>query len=283
MLLSLVVLVVVSIPTAATAHPGNTDGDGCHTCRTNCTEKWGIPYGYYHRHNPVRDCFESAPPPTDPPPPTTTTSRPTTTTTAPQTTTTRAPPVEPTEGDLGTQLQKIKEHIRTLSDELVLANRLWEARDASYGGTHDAFSQVAADVSSQMVVIQDEANQSPSGDSLVALVAVLQELQVAAVAVIEGLEAPDDGRGRVAAMGHWLLAVDALDDVHETRPNTTTTRMSTAEASDASLPAETSTSVALATPDETEGSGDRATGWVLVALAAVAFAYRLGRRHSSRH
>lgn len=32
------------------AHPGKTDGDGCHTCRTNC-EKWGLEYGEYHCHN----------------------------------------------------------------------------------------------------------------------------------------------------------------------------------------------------------------------------------------
>lgn len=44
------------------AHPGGTDGNGCHVCRTNCTERWGIPYGYYHRHNPVRPCFSTPPP-----------------------------------------------------------------------------------------------------------------------------------------------------------------------------------------------------------------------------
>lgn len=46
---------VFSVP-AAEAHPGGTDGNGCHTCRTNCP-RWGISYGYYHRHYPVRDCF----------------------------------------------------------------------------------------------------------------------------------------------------------------------------------------------------------------------------------
>lgn len=35
----------------ATAHPGNTDSSGGHTCRTNCTEKWGLSYGEYHFHN----------------------------------------------------------------------------------------------------------------------------------------------------------------------------------------------------------------------------------------
>ncbi|WP_412728633.1 YHYH domain-containing protein [Cytobacillus kochii] len=32
------------------AHPGRTDSNGGHTCRTNC-EKWGLKYGEYHFHN----------------------------------------------------------------------------------------------------------------------------------------------------------------------------------------------------------------------------------------
>jgi hypothetical protein len=44
----------------AQAHPGRTDSNGCHVCRTNCTEVWGIPYGFYHRHNPVRPCFDDS-------------------------------------------------------------------------------------------------------------------------------------------------------------------------------------------------------------------------------
>ncbi|MCM3144050.1 YHYH domain-containing protein [Brevibacillus sp. MER 51] len=32
------------------AHPGRTDANGGHTCRTNC-EKWGLQYGEYHYHN----------------------------------------------------------------------------------------------------------------------------------------------------------------------------------------------------------------------------------------
>ena len=38
------------------SHPGRTDSNGCHTCRINCS-RWGIPYGFYHRHNPFRTCF----------------------------------------------------------------------------------------------------------------------------------------------------------------------------------------------------------------------------------
>jgi competence protein ComEC len=32
------------------AHPGKTDANGGHTCRTNC-EKWGLKQGEYHTHN----------------------------------------------------------------------------------------------------------------------------------------------------------------------------------------------------------------------------------------
>lgn len=31
------------------AHPGNTDSNGCHTCRTNCSS-WGLAYNEYHCH-----------------------------------------------------------------------------------------------------------------------------------------------------------------------------------------------------------------------------------------
>ncbi|MDH4619667.1 YHYH domain-containing protein [Brevibacillus sp. AY1] len=36
--------------TSVQAHPGRTDSNGGHTCRTNC-EKWGLSYGQYHYHN----------------------------------------------------------------------------------------------------------------------------------------------------------------------------------------------------------------------------------------
>lgn len=39
----------VLVPSAAVAHPGNTDSSGCHTCRTNCP-RWGLDYGEYHCH-----------------------------------------------------------------------------------------------------------------------------------------------------------------------------------------------------------------------------------------
>lgn len=44
------------------AHPGRTDANGGHTCRTNC-EKWGLQYGEYHYHNGGGASNESAPVP----------------------------------------------------------------------------------------------------------------------------------------------------------------------------------------------------------------------------
>ncbi|WP_211746948.1 copper amine oxidase N-terminal domain-containing protein [Paenibacillus sp. Marseille-Q4541] len=36
--------------TTVSAHPGRTDSNGGHTCRTNCS-KWGLSNGEYHYHN----------------------------------------------------------------------------------------------------------------------------------------------------------------------------------------------------------------------------------------
>lgn len=50
--LTIVTLVIfIQLPKNINAHPGNTDGFGCHTCRTNCPD-WGYDYGEYHCHNP---------------------------------------------------------------------------------------------------------------------------------------------------------------------------------------------------------------------------------------
>ena len=45
-----IIFVLVIFPITIFAHPGRTDANRCHTCRTNC-EKWGLSYGEYHCHN----------------------------------------------------------------------------------------------------------------------------------------------------------------------------------------------------------------------------------------
>ncbi|MCK5211421.1 YHYH domain-containing protein [Candidatus Parcubacteria bacterium] len=47
---SLILVVLLLLPFFVFAHPGRTDSKGCHTCRTNCTEKWGLEYNEYHCH-----------------------------------------------------------------------------------------------------------------------------------------------------------------------------------------------------------------------------------------
>lgn len=48
--LCFVMFIFVSLSTIVKAHPGRTDANGCHVCRTNC-EKWGLKNGEYHCHN----------------------------------------------------------------------------------------------------------------------------------------------------------------------------------------------------------------------------------------
>lgn len=45
----IMIMIVALSPLYVEAHPGRTDSNGCHTCRTNCA-KWGLRYGQYHCH-----------------------------------------------------------------------------------------------------------------------------------------------------------------------------------------------------------------------------------------
>lgn len=45
-----IVAIIIFSTNTVYAHPGRTDSNGCHTCRTNC-ERWGLRYGQYHCHN----------------------------------------------------------------------------------------------------------------------------------------------------------------------------------------------------------------------------------------
>jgi endonuclease YncB( thermonuclease family) len=63
-------ILLIAVP-AASAHPGRTDGSGCHTCRTNCS-RWGLRNGQYHCHGGSQrrsGVSRIPPPPPSPPPP----------------------------------------------------------------------------------------------------------------------------------------------------------------------------------------------------------------------
>ncbi|MFA5128573.1 MAG: YHYH domain-containing protein [Patescibacteria group bacterium] len=42
-------IISLMIPSVVSAHPGRTDKNGCHVCRTNCSE-WGLSDSEYHCH-----------------------------------------------------------------------------------------------------------------------------------------------------------------------------------------------------------------------------------------
>lgn len=48
--ISIVLFIIPFLGNYASAHPGRTDSNGGHTCRTNCA-KWGLQTGEYHYHN----------------------------------------------------------------------------------------------------------------------------------------------------------------------------------------------------------------------------------------
>jgi len=47
---SFLIAFTILFTSSAYAHPGKTDANGGHTCRTNC-EKWGLKTGEYHYHD----------------------------------------------------------------------------------------------------------------------------------------------------------------------------------------------------------------------------------------
>ena len=49
-ILGLVSMLTFNSISIASAHPGRTDKNGGHTCKTNCA-KWGLKNGQYHYHN----------------------------------------------------------------------------------------------------------------------------------------------------------------------------------------------------------------------------------------
>ncbi|RFB14713.1 YHYH domain-containing protein [Bacillus sp. HNG] len=48
--IGIITILLVLYPAVAFGHPGNTDSNGGHTCKTNCAE-WGLYYGEYHYHD----------------------------------------------------------------------------------------------------------------------------------------------------------------------------------------------------------------------------------------
>lgn len=271
---AVLVLLVFTIPLPTPAHPGNTDGNGCHTCRTNCTERWGIPYGYYHRHYPVRDCFEP-PPTTTTTKPTTTTTRSTTTTISPPTTTeSRAPPVQLIDDDLGRFREELGVFVQGLDEELQQANQYWESRSISYGETHSTFTEILESVEMQIEVTKADLRGMDRTGQLSLILIGLDDLRSSAQLLLAGLEAPDDGSQRREALVLWSMATAMLDSalaptaLAPPDDSTTTTTLVVRQTA--------STSVVASEPAPDRGLSPAA--WIGIA-ALIGAAYSLGRRN----
>ena len=236
-LLTLVVALFLAVLPRVDAHPGRTDGNGCHTCRTNCTESWGIPYGYYHRHSPVRPCF---PPPTTTTtvPPTTTTMRATTTTRA--STTTRAPPSDEMDRDHATAMLTVldtySDQVSRLEQEAMVVNGLWNDRDIGFGETDRRLNEIWLALSDLDAGLADEIFGNSVERDHVDAQAALKAMVDAAAAMIDGLHAPDTGEARTEALTDLVdaaarfqairIRVGAIADAPiptSTMPPTTTT------------------------------------------------------------
>jgi len=64
----LITFITFIVPTMVFAHPGGLNEDGCHYCRTNCEEKWGIPTNDYHCHASGDTSVYTDPAPSEPTP-----------------------------------------------------------------------------------------------------------------------------------------------------------------------------------------------------------------------
>jgi hypothetical protein len=171
-----------------------------------------------------------------------------------------------------------------LSGEMIETNRLWEAREASYSQTHTAFSMIVDSVDSQIAAIKEASYVKEEAERLSSIEAALGGLKLAGEAVIDGLEAPDDGSARVEAIAAWLVAVVDVQEAVEPEPSATTQPSTTiaSAAIDVEEPSVGETSSLALDDSETSGSSASSNaGWLLGAFLAVGVAYWLGRRHES--
>ncbi len=287
-LLALVVALLVVFLPRVDAHPGGTDGNGCHTCRTNCTESWGIPYGYYHRHSPVRPCF---PPPTTTTttvPPTTTTMRATTTTRA--LTTTRAPPSDEVDRDHATAMLTVldpySDQVSRLEEEAIVVNGLWNDRDIGFGETDRRLKEIWLALSDLDAGLADEIFGNSVERDHVDAQAALKAMVDAAAAMIDGLHAPDTGEARTEALADLVDAAARFQAIRnrvseiahapiptKTMPPTTSTAVL--------APTVTTTSPVASSPGRADsGQAPWSAVW-MIGVASFALGWMLRRRRSS--
>lgn len=144
--------------------------------------------------------------------------------TVPDTTTTTASGVEPidveptvAESDPAVQaytdqVTALQTDLTGLAAEMTSINEQWDAREVEFAAARDFLRD---DLNPRIVqwVTRVEAAEAPAGfeDAQADLAAAAPAVSAAAAAVLDGLEAPDTGEARRAALEDFNAAVDAVN------------------------------------------------------------------------
>jgi hypothetical protein len=182
--------------------------------------------------------------------------------------------------DLDRFLEDLRSHIVDLSNAMSAANSDWEDREMTFQQARAAFEAVLRDLESQSAVLAAGPTPSSLEAVLTPIQRSLNELQLAALAVIEGLEAPDDGSQRAEAISGWSDAVDAFE-VAAALPETSTTTKPISTTAPTPTQAVEGTSVEPVEdtqPVDDPPRADPNDAWLGATLLIAILAYRLGRR-----
>jgi hypothetical protein len=164
-------------------------------------------------------------------------------------------------------------------------NKQWDERGTTFQQARSAFEAILHDLESQYAAMEAEPSSLSQEPMLTIVQEGLEELVLAARAVIQGLDAPDDGSQRQAAINHWSDSVEDFE-MALAPPETTTTAdpvftapTNAIDQSQTAAPAAEDATPEVTDPQATNGS---IAGWIGVTALLVGLAYWLGRRgHTS--
>lgn len=129
-----------------------------------------------------------------------------------------SPPVE--SGDcpsvesvlLGVEVGRLRAAAGALRTRAEATSAAWEAREISYRDTHVAFEEIAAEVAGLQAEGEALLAAATAPASLDGVVVALGAMVVAAQGLVSGLEAPDDGTQRRAALEALVAAAQQHED-----------------------------------------------------------------------
>lgn len=152
----------------------------------------------------------SLPPGSVPDSTTTTTAAETTTTTAGETTTTTTVP-DALAGFIA-DLDGYAATVDTLLTDATTINQQWDDREVGLSVIRDELARIAAEATTLLASVQAAVPPPLVADPWDELVAAAQALQAAADGMVAGLEAPDTGEARRAALTEYQTAAAGFAD-----------------------------------------------------------------------